>query len=164
MPLSAAIAPHLPHLRRYARALAGARDQGDADVRACLKAIVERPEDFPSDRLPKVALFWAFHVAWRRGRLSRARAAQPDVGLERGLEEKLRLMKLESRQVLLLFALEGFSTVEVAAILDQPPRMVGAQLQDALEELNHKARRRDQVGVADDAERIPHRSRPAGPV
>ena len=43
--LSQEIAPHLPYLRRYARALTGSQTSGDAHVTACLEAIVAEPVD-----------------------------------------------------------------------------------------------------------------------
>ena len=41
--LSQEIAPHLPYLRRYARALTGSQTSGDAHVTACLEAILADP-------------------------------------------------------------------------------------------------------------------------
>jgi DNA-directed RNA polymerase specialized sigma24 family protein len=47
MSLAREIAPHLPLLRRYARALTGAQPSGDAFVAATLEAIVAKPDEFP---------------------------------------------------------------------------------------------------------------------
>ena len=46
MSLSETIAPHLPYLRRYARALNGTQSSGDAYVIAVLEALVAAPESF----------------------------------------------------------------------------------------------------------------------
>ena len=46
MPLSETIAPHLPYLRRYARALNGTQHSGDAYVVAVLEALVAAPDSF----------------------------------------------------------------------------------------------------------------------
>jgi DNA-directed RNA polymerase specialized sigma24 family protein len=43
---SAMIAPHLPFLRRFARALAGTQAAGDAHVAATLEAIIEEKSRF----------------------------------------------------------------------------------------------------------------------
>ena len=45
MSLGQELAPHLPFLRRYARALTGSQQHGDAFVRATLEAIVAAPND-----------------------------------------------------------------------------------------------------------------------
>lgn len=55
MPTSQALAPHLPYLRRYARALTGAQDSGDAYVRAALTAVVSGEEALDADLSPRVA-------------------------------------------------------------------------------------------------------------
>jgi hypothetical protein len=47
MSLAREIAPHLPLLRRYARALTGAQASGDAFVAASLEAIVASPGGIP---------------------------------------------------------------------------------------------------------------------
>ena len=44
--LSQEIAPHLPYLRRYARALTASQASGDAHVTACLEAILADPTIF----------------------------------------------------------------------------------------------------------------------
>ena len=44
MSLVQSFAPHLPFLRRYARALTGSQESGDAYIRASLQALVENPE------------------------------------------------------------------------------------------------------------------------
>ena len=41
MSMSQTLAPHLPYLRRYARALTGSQASGDAHVRAALTALLE---------------------------------------------------------------------------------------------------------------------------
>ena len=50
MSLGQELAPHLPFLRRYARALTGSQAHGDAFVRATLEAIVAEPDEFPARR------------------------------------------------------------------------------------------------------------------
>jgi DNA-directed RNA polymerase specialized sigma24 family protein len=64
MALAHAIAEHLPYLRRYARALAGTQQSGDAYVRACLEAIVADTSILGDDASPRVALYRLFHRLW----------------------------------------------------------------------------------------------------
>ena len=64
MSLGQELAPHLPFLRRYARALTGSQTHGDAFVRATLEAIVASPESFPRDVDPRLGLYRTFHAIW----------------------------------------------------------------------------------------------------
>src|SRR5207253_2317617 len=60
MSLGQELAPHLPFLRRYARALTGSQAHGDAFVRATLEAIVAKPDEFPRDVDPRLGLYKTF--------------------------------------------------------------------------------------------------------
>jgi len=64
MSLGQELAPHLPFLRRYARALTGSQAHGDAFVRATLEAIVAEPDEFPRDVDPRLGLYRTFHAIW----------------------------------------------------------------------------------------------------
>src|SRR5436305_15337785 len=64
MSLGQELAPHLPFLRRYARALTGSPAHGDAFVRATLEAIVAKPDEFPRDVDPRLGLYKTFHAIW----------------------------------------------------------------------------------------------------
>src|SRR5205823_7258269 len=64
MSLGQELAPHLPFLRRYARALTGSQAHGDAFVRAALEAIVAKPDEFPRDVDPRLGLYRTFHAIW----------------------------------------------------------------------------------------------------
>ena len=62
MSLGQQLAPHLPFLRRYGRALTGSQVQGDRYVRATLEAIVAAPEEFPRDVDPRLGLYRTFQA------------------------------------------------------------------------------------------------------
>src|SRR5688572_20789734 len=64
MSLGQELAPHLPFLRRYARALTGSQAHGDAFVRATLEAIVAQPSEFPRDVDSRLGLYKTFHAIW----------------------------------------------------------------------------------------------------
>ena len=64
MSLGQELAPHLPFLRRYARALTGSQNHGDAFVKATLEAIVAAPDEFPRDVDPRLGLYRTFHAIW----------------------------------------------------------------------------------------------------
>src|SRR5262245_19914441 len=64
MPRSKAIAPHLPYLRRFARALAGTQRAGDAYVAATLEVLIEDPALFDKALDSRVALYRTFVGLW----------------------------------------------------------------------------------------------------
>jgi DNA-directed RNA polymerase specialized sigma24 family protein len=56
MSITDLIGPHLPYLRRFARALSGSQESGDAYVVAALETLVADRTALRSDLDPKVAL------------------------------------------------------------------------------------------------------------
>jgi len=63
--ISTVIAPELPYLRRYARALTGSQSSGDTYAIATLEAIVEDRDILDRGIEPRVALFQVFHGIWQ---------------------------------------------------------------------------------------------------
>ena len=107
------LAPHLPYLRRYARALTGSQDSGDAYIRASLEALVASPDKMDSEGDPRVALYRFFHIVWG------STGAQLEGEVEGGdvATERLRKLAPIQRQAFLLTSLEGFSRAEASHIL-----------------------------------------------
>ena len=58
------LAPHLPYVRRYARALTGEQLAGDSYVRASLEALAAGETQLPPNLTPRVALYHVFHTIW----------------------------------------------------------------------------------------------------
>jgi CheY-like chemotaxis protein len=116
MSLLARLAPHLPYVRRYARALTGDQSTGDGYVRVALEALAAGEASLPPTMTPRVALYHVFHVIWRS---SGAQLEAPAGGEPRG-DPARRLMRIAppSRQAFLLTALEGFTPNEAGQILD----------------------------------------------
>jgi len=56
MSLLARLAPHLPYVRRYARALTGDQSTGDNYVRVALEALAAGERQLSPDMTPRVAL------------------------------------------------------------------------------------------------------------
>ncbi len=139
MSLSRAVAPHLPFLRRYARALTGTQASGDAYVRGCLEAIIADPEQFPEDLPPRIALYRTFHVIWASSQIVVPKPDDVLTGYERGVARRLQSLAPQNRQALLLTALESFSNEEAAIILDlnpdDLPGIVASALQDIQDEI-----------------------------
>ena len=111
------LAPHLPYMRRYARALTGEQAAGDAYVRATLEAIAAGEASLPSTLTPRVALYQIFHTIWggTGARLESADDFEPD-------DASRRLLRIppRSRQAFLLTALEGFNPAEAQGFNTQP--------------------------------------------
>ena len=116
MSLTASFAPHLPYLRRYARALTGSQRSGDAYVRASLEALVAGEKELATDTTPRVALYHLFHVIWASSTTDpQDRAPAPtDTATPDG---RLQSLMRSNREALLLTAVEGFSPRETARIL-----------------------------------------------
>lgn len=93
--------PHLPVLRRYARALTGSQASGDACVRATLEAILSAPNLISHDHSPRLELFRLFHAVW------------PPLDLPSGIRMRT------TRSALMLTTLEGLSIADAALVLKQ---------------------------------------------
>ena len=115
MSMTATLGPHLPYLRRYARALTGSQSSGDAYVRASLQALLEGNAELLKDVPPKIALYQLFHVLWSSSGKYDAADAAP--GTRSSVEGRIQALLPTNREALLLTAVEGFSTSEVAKIL-----------------------------------------------
>jgi DNA-directed RNA polymerase specialized sigma24 family protein len=120
------IAPHLPYLRRYARALTGSQHSGDAYVRATLEALLESPGTLNEGTSPKIALYKAFHAIWA----STVSEADHDEAVIARMTPDMRLQALppRNREALLLTAVEGFSPEEAGIILGLEAQGVQAEI------------------------------------
>ena len=129
MSLLARLAPHLPYVRRYARALTGDQTTGDNYVRVALEALAAGERQLPSDMTPRVALYHVFHAIWS----STGAQLEDASGLEARDDASRRLMRIapRSRQAFLLTALEGFTPSEAAQILGSDPHDVEDLIADA---------------------------------
>ena len=114
MSLLARLAPHLPYVRRYARALTGDQTTGDHYVRVALEALAAGDRVLEANLTPRVALYQVFHAIWLS---SGAQLEAP--GEDDADDASRRLMRIapRSRQAFLLTALEGFTPSEAAQIL-----------------------------------------------
>jgi len=115
MSTSKAIAPHLPYLRRFARALAGTQAAGDAYVAATLEVLIEDPALFDQALDARVALYQTFVGLWNSVDVN----LKPEgaSGSATALDRKLESITPLPRQAFLLCAVEGFSPAEAAQIL-----------------------------------------------
>lgn len=115
MSTSLQIAKELPYLRRYARALAGAQQTGDRYAAATLEAILQDRSVLEDSSSPKIALFRAFHSVWQT--TGTPVGTDPVIGIEARAQELLSRLTPNTREALLLRALEDFSYPEIAEII-----------------------------------------------
>jgi CheY-like chemotaxis protein len=135
MSLSATIAPHLPSLRRFARALTGSQASGDSYAMTTLEALVA------DGTLPREAaemrrtLFSVFLRIWSSVPINH----QPEVAAPEGAvgvaDRRLEAITPLPRVAFLLRASEGFSTADIALMLQRPVSEVENLLDQAGREI-----------------------------
>jgi CheY-like chemotaxis protein len=104
----------LSYLRRYARALTGSQSAGDRLVAATLEAILKDASILATKGSPKIGLFHAFHLVWAS---VGAPVGEADTPLGARAQRHMQGLTPNSREALLLGAVEGFSLPDVAQIL-----------------------------------------------
>jgi len=114
--MSKAIAPHLPYLRRFARALAGTQAAGDAYVAATLEVLIEDPSLFDNSLDPRVALYRTFLGLWNSVDIN----LKPEFPADSAsaVDRKLESITPLPRQAFLLCSVEGFAVPEAALVLN----------------------------------------------
>jgi CheY-like chemotaxis protein len=128
------LGPHLPFLRRYARALTGSQKSGDSYVKAALTALAENSVQLDQSLSPALSLYQFFHRIWG------TTGAQLEKAGDIKADERLQELTPISRQAYLLSALEGFSPSEVATILGETVEDVTALIASAQEEIEGQLR------------------------
>lgn len=140
MSLGQKLAPHLPFLRRYARALTGSQSHGDNYVRAALEAIVAAPDDFPKDVDVRVGLYRTFQAIWNSTNYDEMESQAGDADREAIAQARLSGITPLSRQALLLTAMEGFTVTDTAYLIEASPEEVEALVADAIAEIDRQTR------------------------
>lgn len=136
--LSAAIAPHLPYLRRFSRAVSGSQSSGDAMVAALLEAIIADVSIFPKASGDKIALYKLFAKLFTTISRKIPSDSQPAAGWEERAAANLSAIAPLPRQAFLLVSVEGFSEEEAAEILDVSEDEFESILSQASEELSRQ--------------------------
>lgn len=135
MSLSNEIAPHLPFLRRYARAITGSQKHGDAYVRAALEAILQAPKEFPRELGSRVGLYKVFQAIWGSANVDDAGEDTAPNKFGEIAQARMAAIPPLNRQALLLTAMEGFSAAEAAYILEESEDDVEKLADDASREI-----------------------------
>lgn len=141
MSLGQKLYPHLPFLRRYARALTGSQTHGDSYVRATLETIVAAPEEFPTDVDTRLGLYRIFSAIWASANIEEEMTGAGGDGAEQALA-RARLSRINPlpRQALLLTAMEGFTSAEAGAIIGVGAAEIEAGVAQAMEEIERQIR------------------------
>jgi len=133
MTLSATVAPHLPYLRRFARALTGTQASGDTYVAAVLESLIADPTILKSASSPRVALYQTLCRLWGSIPLNgQSEGLQPS--WEATVQGRLSHIPGPARQVFLLSAVEGFDRRDIAEILQRND----AEVERLFEEANRQ--------------------------
>ncbi|WP_164118184.1 response regulator [Sphingorhabdus sp. Alg239-R122] len=157
MSLGQSLAPHLPYLRRYSRALAGDQGTGDAYVRSALEAIIAAPEEFPEDVDAKLGLYRTFQAIWQSTHDVQENGSEADG--DEIADQRLSKIPSLSRQALLLTSMEGFSNTDTAYLMDMSENDVAMHIDNAIAEIDNQIRARvliieDEPIIAMDIETI----------
>jgi CheY-like chemotaxis protein len=117
MDLSSTIAPHLPFLRRFSRALTGTQQSGDAYVAAVLELIIADPASVKSESDIRLALYRHYCRIWQSVPLNMksSKTGEPFGTMPRQIAD---VISPKAREAILLYAVEGFGVDEIGLILD----------------------------------------------
>jgi DNA-directed RNA polymerase specialized sigma24 family protein len=116
MSTAQAVTQHLPFLRRYARALTGSQQSGDAYVTTALEALIADPSVVSQANSPRVALYHLFTKIWNSVDVNSK--SEPATDPKMPVEQRLGHITPQPRQAFLLVALEGLSEEDAASILE----------------------------------------------
>jgi CheY-like chemotaxis protein len=143
MSLGQQLAPHLPFLRRYARALTGSQQHGDSYVKAALEAIVQAPDQFPRDVDPRLGLYKTFQAIWASVNVANDDDSPMNAeGSDNEAIARARLARITPlpRQALLLTAMEGFTPEDTGYLIEADADEVDKLVAEALAEIEEQTR------------------------
>jgi len=135
MTIAERIAPHIPYLRRFARAVTGSQTSGDAYVGAVLEALIADVSIFPEASSDRIATYKLFSQLF--GSLN----IEADSGLspfawEQQAARNLQNVTPRPRQAFILSAVEGFDNDALGEILSTDAAEVGQLLSQASQEIS----------------------------
>ena len=139
MSLSSSVAPHLPYLRRFARALTGSQASGDAYAVATLEALIEQSNVSGNEAAIRPLLFKLFLKIWGSVSINQVAESAEQSSVLGAADRSLEAITPWPRVVFLLRTVEGFtneaiaemlgeSVVEVEMLIDKAGREIAAQL------------------------------------
>ena len=137
MTLSTRIAPHLPYLRRFSRAVTGSQTSGDAYVAATLEALIADVSLFPEASNDRIALYKLFSALFSS---SAVKVPHPvsSYAWEQRAANNLSNLAPPARQAFLLVAVEGFTHSQAAEILGVADNAFASLLDEASIEISRQ--------------------------
>jgi DNA-directed RNA polymerase specialized sigma24 family protein len=137
MTLASRIAPHLPYLRRFSRAVTGSQTSGDAYVAATLEALIADTSIFPDTGSDRVSLYKLFSTLFSS---SAVRVPEPTSAFAWEMRAARNLANLapKARQAFLLVSVEGFTTPDAADILGVTEEEFSTLLEEASQEISRQ--------------------------
>jgi CheY-like chemotaxis protein len=133
MTMTQSLVPHLPYLRRYARALTGSQPSGDSYVRATLSALMDGDKAMSENVSSRVGLYQVFHAIWSSASGLVDDPMKPGLGAKppTAPEARLAMLDAQKRAALLLTAVEAFSLDDAAFIVGESSEDVERSIVDA---------------------------------
>ncbi|ODT82923.1 MAG: two-component response regulator [Pelagibacterium sp. SCN 64-44] len=137
MSLSTRIAPHLPYLRRFSRAVTGSQTSGDAYVASTLEALIADISLFPDATSDRIALYKLFSALFTS---SVVKVPEPTstYAWEKRAAANLANIAPRPRQAFLLVAVEGFTPAQAAEILGVEDEEFSGLLEEASQEISRQ--------------------------
>ncbi len=133
---AATLGPHLPYVRRFARALTGSQESGDAYAAAALEAILQDHSVLAEHLDTRTALFRVLLKVWHS--VPQDAPHDPDDDEDGSLEAAERNLDAMSplpRAAFLLHCMEGLSVERIAAALDMSVIQAGRLIERAGREI-----------------------------
>lgn len=128
------IGPHLPYVRRFARALTGSRARGDGYVLAMLETLITETSIYDEALSPRCATYKAFLRVWSAMPLNHGREPVLD-GIPGPIDRRIESLSHKARQAFLLATVEELSIAEIAAIMGTDELQVTRLIDDAGREI-----------------------------
>ncbi len=130
MSISKDIAPLLPCLRRFSRALNGSQRSGDAYLTATVECLLENLELFDRDRAPRLALYKLYLDVWSATHIAAGAGDETSP-----FDRNLAALSPRTRQAFLLKTVEGFTVEEIAAVMGVEASRVSALLERGAQDI-----------------------------
>lgn len=134
MSVSTRIAPHLPYLRRFARAVCGSQTTGDAYVAASLEALIADVSIYPETSSDRVSLYQLFVSIFGSVSIN-INPEEPLSGWEKQASANLAALPPLPRLAFLLTTVEEFSVSEAAEVIQVTEKKLGELIDTAASEI-----------------------------
>ena len=136
MSLVNTLAPHLPYLRRFSRALTGSQVDGDRYVKLALEALVAGDAQIEENLSPKIALYKMFLGIWN----SSGAQLEADSDSSVTAAEKVRRLTPLTRQAFLLSSLEGMNIADISGAMNLSAEEAKSLLEQAEDDIEKELR------------------------